>query len=161
MEEQSAMLKNISHQLENLNREIPSLQVKISNAETFISSLSEPQTSLIHKMAAKPVTIDNNPFDNIFQDNTQHISFEIQLDSVMLYELLGEYFLLQAGRKENKKNSFASTSDATQMLIEYPADVPSSSEDSLVAVENITASIDVTSQVDDLKGNGKLLIEPE
>jgi hypothetical protein len=34
MEEQSALLKNISHQLENLNREIPRLQVKISNVET-------------------------------------------------------------------------------------------------------------------------------
>jgi phage host-nuclease inhibitor protein Gam len=39
MEEQSALLKNISHQLENLNREIPELQVKISNTETCISSL--------------------------------------------------------------------------------------------------------------------------
>ena len=28
MEEQSVILKNISHQLENLNREIPSLQSK-------------------------------------------------------------------------------------------------------------------------------------
>jgi hypothetical protein len=54
MEEQFALLKNISHQLENLNREIPGLQVKISNAETCISSLSEVQSSLINKMAAKP-----------------------------------------------------------------------------------------------------------
>jgi DNA repair exonuclease SbcCD ATPase subunit len=70
MEEQSALLKNISHQLENLNREIPELQVKISNAETCISSLSAAQSSLINKMAAKPnpfaltttiqVTIDDN-----------------------------------------------------------------------------------------------------
>jgi DNA repair exonuclease SbcCD ATPase subunit len=57
MEEQSALLKNISHQLENLNRDIPGLQVKISNAETCISSLSEAQSSLINKMADKP-----NPF---------------------------------------------------------------------------------------------------
>ena len=41
MEEQSAMLKNISHQLENLNGGISDLQAKISNAETRISSLSE------------------------------------------------------------------------------------------------------------------------
>jgi hypothetical protein len=70
MEEQSALLKNISHQLDNLNREIPELQVKISNAETCISSLSAAQSSLINKMAAKPdpfavtnaiqVRIDNN-----------------------------------------------------------------------------------------------------
>jgi hypothetical protein len=54
MEEQSALLKNISHQLENLNRDIPELQVKISNAETCISALSARQSSLINKMAAKP-----------------------------------------------------------------------------------------------------------
>jgi hypothetical protein len=54
MEEQSALLKNICHQLENLNREIPGLQVKISNVETRISSLSDAQSSLINKMAAKP-----------------------------------------------------------------------------------------------------------
>jgi hypothetical protein len=54
MEEQSALLKNISHQLENLNREIPGLQVKISNAETCISSMSEVQSSLINKMYDKP-----------------------------------------------------------------------------------------------------------
>jgi hypothetical protein len=55
MEEQSALLKNISHQLENLNREIPmELQVKILNAETCISSLSAAQSSLINKMAVKP-----------------------------------------------------------------------------------------------------------
>jgi hypothetical protein len=54
MEEQSALLKNISHQLENLNRKIPELQVKVSNAETRISSFSDAQFSLINKMAAKP-----------------------------------------------------------------------------------------------------------
>ena len=56
------MLRTISHQLENLNGGISDLQVKISNAETRISSLSEAQTSLINKMAEKPVTIDENPF---------------------------------------------------------------------------------------------------
>jgi hypothetical protein len=54
MEEESAMLKNISHQLENLNRKIYGLQVKILNDETSIS--------LINKMAVKPVTMDENPF---------------------------------------------------------------------------------------------------
>ena len=46
MEEQSGMLKNIGNQLEKLNGGISDLQVKISNAETHISSLSEAQTSL-------------------------------------------------------------------------------------------------------------------
>jgi hypothetical protein len=38
MEEQSALLKTISHQLENLNMAIPKLQAKVSKAETNISS---------------------------------------------------------------------------------------------------------------------------
>src|SRR3954463_15764070 len=59
MEEQSIILKNISHQLENLNREIPSLQSKNLIAEKNISSLSEAQSSLIKKMAAKPKTMEN------------------------------------------------------------------------------------------------------
>jgi hypothetical protein len=54
MEEQSALLKTISHQLENLNMDIPELQAKVSNAETSISSLSDAQSSLINRMAAKP-----------------------------------------------------------------------------------------------------------
>jgi peptidoglycan hydrolase CwlO-like protein len=54
MEEQSALLKTISHQLDNLNRAIPELQAKVSKAETNISSLSDAQSSLINRMSAKP-----------------------------------------------------------------------------------------------------------
>jgi hypothetical protein len=54
MEEQSALLKTISHQLDNLNRDIPELQAKVSKAKTSISSLSDAQSSLINRMAAKP-----------------------------------------------------------------------------------------------------------
>jgi hypothetical protein len=54
MEEQSALLKTISHQLDNLNRDIPELQAKVSRAETSISSLSDAQSSFINRMAAKP-----------------------------------------------------------------------------------------------------------
>jgi hypothetical protein len=54
MEEQSALLKTISHQLENLNRAIPELQSKVSKAETNISSLSDVQSSLINRMSTKP-----------------------------------------------------------------------------------------------------------
>jgi hypothetical protein len=39
MEEQSVLLKTISHQVDKLNRDIPELQVKVSKAETSISSL--------------------------------------------------------------------------------------------------------------------------
>jgi hypothetical protein len=40
-----------------LNRDIPKLQAKVSKAETSISSMSDAQSSLINRMAAKP-----NPF---------------------------------------------------------------------------------------------------
>src|SRR3954453_21289477 len=59
------MLKQIRHQLENLNREIPGLQAKISKAESSIFSLSHFQSSLINKMTAKTETIDSNPFSTL------------------------------------------------------------------------------------------------
>src|SRR3954469_7318904 len=59
MGEQTAILKSISQQLENLNNEISSLQVKIPSAETRISTFSEAQTSLINRMAAKPITLED------------------------------------------------------------------------------------------------------
>jgi hypothetical protein len=54
MEEQSALLRTISHQLENFNKAIPELQAKVSKAETDISSLSNVQSSLVNRMSAKP-----------------------------------------------------------------------------------------------------------
>jgi hypothetical protein len=54
MEEQSALLKTISHQLDNLNRAIPKLQAKVSKAETNILSLPDAQSYLINRMSAKP-----------------------------------------------------------------------------------------------------------
>jgi hypothetical protein len=62
MNEQSAMLKNIGNQLENLNMEISGLQTKLTNAENRISYMSESQASLINKMAAKPEDHDNKIF---------------------------------------------------------------------------------------------------
>jgi hypothetical protein len=47
-------LRTISHQLDNLSRAIPDLQVKVAKAETDISSLSDAQSSLINRMFAKP-----------------------------------------------------------------------------------------------------------
>jgi septal ring factor EnvC (AmiA/AmiB activator) len=41
MEEQSALLKTISHQLENLNKAIHELEANVSKAKTDISSLSD------------------------------------------------------------------------------------------------------------------------
>jgi hypothetical protein len=54
LEEQSALLRTISHQLENLNKAIPELQAKVSKAETDISPLSNVQSSLVNRMSAKP-----------------------------------------------------------------------------------------------------------
>jgi hypothetical protein len=54
MEEQSALLKTISHQLNNLNMAIPELQAKVSKAETNISSMSDAQSSLVNRMSTKP-----------------------------------------------------------------------------------------------------------
>jgi hypothetical protein len=54
MEEQSTLLRTISHQVENLNKAIPELQAKVSKAETNISSFSNVQSSLINRMSAKP-----------------------------------------------------------------------------------------------------------
>jgi hypothetical protein len=57
MEEQSALLRTISHQLKNLNKANPELQAKVSKAETDILSLSNAQSSLVNRISAKP-----NPF---------------------------------------------------------------------------------------------------
>ena len=54
IDEHSFLLKNISQKLEGLNKEIYNLQVRISNTKTCISNMSEAQSSLINKMAAKP-----------------------------------------------------------------------------------------------------------
>jgi hypothetical protein len=54
MEEQSALLRTISHQLENLNKAIPELQAMVSKAKTDISSLSNVQSSLVNRISAKP-----------------------------------------------------------------------------------------------------------
>jgi septal ring factor EnvC (AmiA/AmiB activator) len=54
MEEQSALLRTISHQLENLNKAISELQAKVSKAETDISFLSNVQSSLVNRISAKP-----------------------------------------------------------------------------------------------------------
>jgi hypothetical protein len=83
-------------------------------------------------------------------NNTHHISFNIQMDSVMLYELLGDFFMLQAGRKQFSKKSPATSSAATHMMIDYPMDASDSS-----------AECSDASLLLDNKGKGKLLPEPE
>jgi hypothetical protein len=57
MEEQSALLKTISHQLENLNKAILELQAKVSKAETDISFLSNVQSSLVNRMSVSLILL--------------------------------------------------------------------------------------------------------
>jgi hypothetical protein len=78
-----------SGSLEDLTAEI---WAKVCLAKSAMSSIMTPSVSL---------------------DNTHHISFKIQMDSVMLYELLGEFFMLQAGRKQFSKESATSSAATT------------------------------------------------
>jgi hypothetical protein len=64
------LLKNIGNQLENLNMEISGLQTKLSNAENRISYMSESQSSLINKMAAKPEDIFTIKFLSVVRTRT-------------------------------------------------------------------------------------------
>ena len=97
MNEQSALLKNIGHQLENLNKEIFGLQTKISNAEDRISSMSESQASLINKMAAKPEVIEHNIFAT-----ANAIQVRIDDNVRMLAELHARW---EREREATKKNN--------------------------------------------------------
>jgi small-conductance mechanosensitive channel len=84
MEEQSTLLKNISHQLDNLNMAIPKLQAKVSKAKTNISSLSDAQSSLVNRMSAKP-----DPFAtaNAIQARIDE-KFVLLLPLMMLFQML-------------------------------------------------------------------------
>ncbi|KAK1695204.1 hypothetical protein QYE76_011901 [Lolium multiflorum] len=83
-------------------------------------------------------------------DNTHHISFKIQMDSVMLYELVGEFYLLQARRKKFSKESSVTSSAATHMMIDYPMVEFGTSEE----CSDVSLPLDT-------KGKGKILTEPE
>jgi hypothetical protein len=83
-------------------------------------------------------------------DNTNHISFKIQMDQAMLYELLGEFFLLKTGRKQITKESPTNSPAATTMMIDYPLEDYGSSEDCTA----ISLPLDN-------KGKKILLTEPE
>jgi DNA repair exonuclease SbcCD ATPase subunit len=101
MEEQSDLLKSISHQLENLNRDIPELQAKVSKAETSISSLSDAQSSLINRTAAKP-----DPFAV-----TNAIQVRIDENVRMLAELHARWEREDAMARNMKVCTITTTSD--------------------------------------------------
>jgi hypothetical protein len=72
----------------------------------------------------------------------------------MLYELLGEYFLLKSGRKSTTEIAYVSSTTSTHMMIDYPT-ASSSSKEILPSNEQSTD----TSLTVDLKGKGKMVIE--
>jgi len=135
MNEQSAMLKNIGHQLENLNREISGLQIKISNAETCISSMSEAQASLINRMAAKPETIDNNTFAT-----ANAIQVKIDNNVRMLADLHARW-----AREDEiaKKNSIVRvyTISTTENAINSSVNKPPTINGKVIGVGNVSTSV--------------------
>jgi hypothetical protein len=109
MEEQSALLRTISHQLENLNKAIPELQAKVSKAGTDISSLSNAQSSLVNRMFAKPdpfatanaiqVRIDENVVLIMVNNNLVPVDFLV-MDvecNASCHIILGRPFLRTVG----------------------------------------------------------------
>lgn len=114
IEEQSAILKNISHQLENLNREIPSLQSKNLSVEKNISSLSEAQSSLINKMAAKPETLES----------TFAATHAIQVTIDENFRLLARLHAKQEREAEIARNNSVCTITTTNMDATKPQEVP-------------------------------------
>src|SRR3954463_13775289 len=57
LDEHSSILQNISKQLESLNGDISSLQIRLTAIETHVSNMSHTQSTLINQMAAKPEVI--------------------------------------------------------------------------------------------------------
>jgi hypothetical protein len=87
---------------------------------------------------------------NVALDNSHHISFSIQMDSVMLFELLGEFFLLKAGRKVSTDSASASYTAPSHMMIDYPNELSSSSASEQSNDTGLTV---------DIKGKGKMVAE--
>jgi hypothetical protein len=126
-------------------------QVQQMNFLSFDSGSFEDLTAEIWaKVCLAKSAMSSAMSPSVSLDNTHHISFNIQMDSVMLYELLGDFFMLQAGRKQFSKKSPATSSAATHMMIDYPMDASDSS-----------AECSDASLLLDNKGKGKLLPEPE
>jgi hypothetical protein len=92
---------------------------------------------------------------NVALENSQHISFTIQMDSVMLYELVGEFFLLKSRKKGFTDTASGSYTAPNHMMIDYPHESSSSSEEMLPSSEQ---SSDY-SQIVDIKGKGQLVNE--
>ena len=79
IDEHSSLLKNISQQLEGLNKEISNLQVRLSNTEICISNMSEAQSSLINKMAAKPESTEITEISKVANVCTIYTNEDIKM----------------------------------------------------------------------------------
>jgi hypothetical protein len=125
-------------------------QEQQTNVFSFVSgSLADLTAEIWARITLAKAAMSSVLVPNISLDNTQHITFKVQMDSVMLYELLGEYFLLQSGRKQSTQDSLAVSS----MTLECSAEASSCSD-------NCTVDSSLN-QIADMKGKGIVITEPE
>src|SRR3954470_12044322 len=78
LDEHSFILQNISKQLESLNSDISNLQTRLTTTETYVSNMSHTQDTLINQMAAKPEVIPKEE-DRIKSLPTHHTIATIQV----------------------------------------------------------------------------------
>src|SRR3954471_7607350 len=76
--EHTAILQNISEQLDSLNSEISNLQARLTATETQASNMSHTQSTLINQIAAKPEVIPMEE-DRIKSLPTHHTVATIQI----------------------------------------------------------------------------------
>ena len=57
------MLDAINKQLEDVNLEVSNLQAQLANTENLLGKISDKQTTLVNKMAAKPESQSSNDED--------------------------------------------------------------------------------------------------
>ena len=79
IDDHSFLLKNISQQLEGLNKKISKLQVRLSNTETCISNMSKAQSSSINKMAAKPESAEIDEISKVANVCTIYTNYYIKM----------------------------------------------------------------------------------
>ena len=63
LKEHSSLLDAINKQLEDVNLEVSNLQAQLANTENLLGKISDKQTTLVNKMAAKPESHSSNDED--------------------------------------------------------------------------------------------------
>src|SRR3954468_14297375 len=76
--EHTAILQNISEQLDSLNNEISNLQARLTATKTHVSNMCQTQSTLINQMEAKPEVISMEE-DRIKSLPTHHTVATIQI----------------------------------------------------------------------------------